>query len=170
MKLPYRQIIVDGTPTAIQGLDELLAELRDQGRRPDERGLGIAMIEHLKEDNYIPYGAHKAFAAAFEREYTAYLARTREGAAPDRNYGTWRDYPRTQIPWYPTIDDAACNGCGVCLRLCATGAIKRAGDGKVIVADPYCCIVGCSSCETICKPGAITFPPRSILDAYPRRG
>jgi NAD-dependent dihydropyrimidine dehydrogenase PreA subunit len=171
MKLAYRQIMVDGSPTAIQGLDDLLAEFEAQGRRPDEPGLGMAMVERLKEDTYIPYGAREAFAAAFRREYAAYLNRTGKGTgSAERDYGTWRGYPREQIPWYPTVDDAHCDGCGVCLRLCSAGALQPTEDGKVAVADPYRCIVGCSSCATICKPGAIAFPPRSILDAYPRKG
>jgi NAD-dependent dihydropyrimidine dehydrogenase PreA subunit len=171
MKLAYRQIIVDGSPTSVQGLDDLLAELKAQGREPDEPDLGMEMVERLKTDTYIPYGAREAFAAAFRREYAAYLDRTGEGSASDtRDYGTWRGYPREQIPWYPTVNEDLCDGCGVCLRLCSTGALQPTDDDKVTVADPYRCIVGCSSCATICKPQAITFPPRSILDAYPRKG
>ena len=37
---------------------------------------------------------------------------------------------------------------------------------KVILVDPFACVVGCSSCATICKPRAITFPPRSGDDIY----
>ena len=170
MKPAYRQIMVDGSPVAVHGLDDLLAQLKAQGRRPDEPGLGMAMVERLKADTYIPYGAREAFATAFRREYAAYLDRSGEGPSADRDYGTWRGYPREQIPWYPVIDDGRCDGCGVCLRLCSTGALQPTDGDKVAVADPYRCIVGCSSCETICKPKAITFPPRSILKAYPRKG
>ena len=168
MKRSYRQMIVDGSPIGLQGLDETLAALREEGRTPQDEGLGSEIVERLGRDNYIPYSAREAFAAAFTREYAAYLARE-EGDGQDRRqgYGTWRGYPREQIPWYPTVNEDLCDGCGACLKLCRNGVLVLTATGKVQVVDPFACIVGCSSCANLCKPGALIFPPRSLLESYP---
>ncbi|MBN1246260.1 MAG: hypothetical protein JXC32_01320, partial [Anaerolineae bacterium] len=71
----YRQIIVDGSPVGVQGLDEIFADLRRQGCTPQEEGLGSEIVTRLNEDNYIPYGAQELYAVAFVREYAAFLAR-----------------------------------------------------------------------------------------------
>jgi NAD-dependent dihydropyrimidine dehydrogenase PreA subunit len=164
--MSYRQIIVDGSPVGLRGLDELFADLSRQGRTPQEEGLGSEFVRRLGEDNYIPYGAQELYAAAFVREYAAFLARAEEGNGRRRGRATWRGYPREQIPWYPTVNEDLCNGCNACLKLCSVGALAPTDDGKVRVSDPFACVVGCSSCANLCKPGAIVFPARSILDAY----
>ncbi len=167
MRMGYRQIVVDGSPVGLRGLDELFVDLQAQGRTPQDEGLGVEIVTQMSKDNYIPYDARELFAAAFVREYAAYLARGEMGSGRQRGYGTWRGYPREQIPWYPTVNEDLCNGCGSCLKLCRTGVLGPTDGGKVRVADPFGCVVGCSSCANLCKPGAITFPARSILDAYP---
>lgn len=174
MATSYRQVMVEGFPVGLHGLDEALAELRDAGRTPQDVGVGLEIVARLSKDNYIPYGAREGFAAAFTREYAAFLARA-ESAGPARaqGYGSWRGYPREQIPWYPMVNEDLCDGCGKCLTLCRTGALKARDDGIVQVVDVFACVVGCSSCANVCKPGAITFPSRSILDSFtiraPRR-
>jgi len=92
-KLSSRQILVGRLPARMQGLDEMFDGLYELGRRPDEAGLGMALVE--------------------------------------------RD-----------------------------GVLISTPDDKVEVVELFKCVVGCSSCATICKPGAITFPPRTILDAF----
>ncbi|MGC9522932.1 MAG: indolepyruvate ferredoxin oxidoreductase subunit alpha [Anaerolineae bacterium] len=170
MSRGYRQVLVDGSPVGLRGLDEVFTDLREQGRTPQDEGLGAEIVKRMSEDNYIPYGARDLFAAAFVREYAAYLARGDSGEGRRGGYGTWRGYPREQIPWYPTVNEDLCNGCGACLKLCSAGALveieAETDDGKVRVSDPFACVVGCSSCATLCKPGAITFPPRTMLEAY----
>jgi ferredoxin len=168
----YRQILVDGAPVGIQGLDAVFEALHAEGFTPGDDTLHAVLIRRVGRDTYIPYGAREAYAAALSREYAAYLANLNGGKDGSRRRGakTWRGYPREQIPWFPTLDATLCDGCGVCLRLCSTGALAPSGDGKVRVAEPMACVVGCSSCAAICKPGAIIFPPRSMLEAYkPRR-
>ena len=109
-------------------------------------------------------------AAVFTREYAAYLARSDgDGSSRQRGYGSWRGYAREQIPWYPTLIEDLCDGCGKCLKLCRTGALAATEDGIVHVVDLFACVVGCSSCATVCKPDAITFPARSVLDSFPLR-
>ncbi len=170
MKRSYRQMMVDGSPIGLQGLDETLAALREEGRTPQDAGLGFEIVERVGRDNYIPFSAREAFAAAFTREYAAFLARA-EGDGPDHHqgYGTWRGYPREQIPWYPTVNEDLCNGCGACLKLCRSGVLAATQNGKVQVVDPFACVVGCSSCAGLCAPGALIFPPRSLLESYPVR-
>ncbi len=164
----YRQVLVDGAPVGLQGLDEIMEALRAEGRKPGDVGLGEEMVARVRQQkNYIPASAQALFAAALEREYTAYLARMESGEpARQRGYGMWRGYPRETIPWFPTVNEDLCNGCGICLKMCSTHCLAPTEDGKVWVADPFACVVGCSSCANICKPKAITFPPRSMLEAY----
>jgi len=169
-------------------LDEVFAALHAAGRKPDDAGLGIEIIKQMRRENYIPDSAGDVSAAAFEREYAAYLAQMESGGPTrQRGYGMWRGYPREAIPWFPSVNEDACNGCGVCLKLCSTQCLAPAADGngcgiflkpsgtqcltptkggKVRVADPFACVVGCSSCANVCRPKAITFPPLSMLEAY----
>ena len=166
----YRQILVDGSPVGLQGLDDALEALCAAGWQPGAVGLGLELVKRLSRDNYIPPSAQANFAAALEREYAVYLARGESGApARQAGYGTWRGHPRETIPWFPTVNDELCDGCGVCLKLCSTHCLAPTEDGKVWVADPFACVVGCSSCATVCKPKAVTFPPRAMLDAYKQK-
>jgi MinD superfamily P-loop ATPase len=120
--------------------------------------------------NYIPTGAREVFAVALAREYAAYVAQLESGAPTHpRGYGTWRGYPRESIPWFPSVNEDLCDGCGVCLKLCRTHCLAPTDAHTVHVADPFACVVGCSSCATVCGPKAITFPPRTMLDAYKPR-
>jgi len=158
---------VGGSPTGIQGLDEVFAALYAAGRQPDEVGLGAELVKQLGKENYIPRSARDDFATAFLLEYRTYVTQRAGGNVPQpTDYGTWRGYPREQIPWFPTVDEELCNGCNVCLKICSTHALVPTTEGKVRLDDPFKCVVGCSSCATVCRPRAITFPPRSMLDAY----
>ncbi len=167
----YRQILVDGSPVGLQGLDEIMESLRVEGRKLGDAGLGAEIVAQVRQKrNYIPASAQDIFAAAFEREYAAHLAQMESGGpARQRGYGLWRGYPREAIPWFPSVNEDACNGCGVCLKLCSTHCLVSTEEGKVRVGDPFACVVECSSCANVCKPKAITFPPRSMLDAYQMR-
>jgi ferredoxin len=165
--LSTRQILVGRLPAGMQGLDELFNELYEQGHRPDEMNLGLELVERARAHNYIPQPAVNDFAEALLREYRKYADQRAGGSKPQPvNYGTWRGHPREHIPWFPTVAAELCNGCGMCLRLCESGALASTSEGKVEVVDPFKCVVGCSSCATICKPKAITFPPSTILDAF----
>lgn len=169
-KLSYRKIIVDGTPAGLQGLDELFALLYSEGRRPDETTLNDDVITRVKKHNYIPPSAKQAFAEALVSAYRSYVIQRDAGETPQRvDYGTWQGIPREQIPWFPNIDADLCNGCGLCLKLCSPHALIATDKNKVQVGDPFKCVVGCSSCATICKPKAITFPPRAMLKTFQRR-
>lgn len=68
-------------------------------------------------------------------------------------------------------------GCSNCIEVCATEAIRPAGDQVVI--DPYLC-KGCGTCSTVCPSGALSFQyPRAtdlgnevktLLSEYRRAG
>ncbi len=165
-----RQILVDGAPVGLQGLDAIFESLKAEGLAAGDENLAEKLVRRVGRDNYIPYTARQAYAAALSQAYAAYLAgQVDNGSSSQRGRGSWRGYSREQIPWYPTLNEDLCNGCGVCLRLCSAKALAPLDDGRVFVVEPLTCVVGCGSCATACKPGAIIFPPRSMLDVYTMR-
>jgi len=166
-RLSRRQILVGRRPAGMHGLDELFEEMYDGGRQPEEPGLGQGLVERVRAHNYIPKGAADEYAQALLREYRKHVSVRESGGKPRQvHYGTWRGYPREQIPWFPTVALDLCNGCAACIKLCSFGVFEPTQDGKVVLIEPFKCEVGCRSCVNVCPPRAITFPPRTILDAY----
>jgi len=79
-------------------------------------------------------------------------------------YGIWQGIPREEIPWYPTVDLEKCVGCKECFNFCSHKVYSWDDkNSKTKVAEPYYCVVGCSSCMVLCPEGAISFPPLTIL-------
>lgn len=56
------------------------------------------------------------------------------------------------------IDEAKCNGCGLCATACAEGAIKIINGKAKLVSDTYC--DGLGACLGHCPQDAITIEPR----------
>lgn len=164
----HRQILVGQRPAAIRGLDEIFDELYQQGYGLKEPDLGQRLIAEARgRHNYIPKPAEDDFAQALVREYGSYVEQRLCGCKPQAvDYGKWRGHPREHIPWFPTIAEDLCDGCGACLDFCSFGVLQATDDGVVAVVEPFKCQVGCSSCVNICPPRAITFPPRSMLDTF----
>jgi NAD-dependent dihydropyrimidine dehydrogenase PreA subunit len=77
------------------------------------------------------------------------------------NMAWFTGYPREKIQWYPTIDDDKCVDCGMCMN-CGGKVYKWTDDGPV-VDKPYKCVVGCTTCATLCQGNAITFPDKKAL-------
>ncbi len=76
-------------------------------------------------------------------------------------YATWKGAPREKIDWHPTIDESRCTGCGMCVTSCGREVFDfDAARSKAVVARPLHCVVGCSSCESWCVFGAISFPDK----------
>jgi len=76
-------------------------------------------------------------------------------------------FPREEIPWFPTVDAEKCVSCAMCMN-CGRSVYDWL-DGKPVVARPYECIVGCSTCANLCMGEAITFPPLApVREIYKR--
>lgn len=75
--------------------------------------------------------------------------------------------PRESIPWYPTVDEKKCIGCGLCFVTCGRNVYEIV-DKKAKVENPYDCLVGCSTCATVCPIGAISFPDKDMIQKLQR--
>ncbi|MGC8765087.1 MAG: 4Fe-4S dicluster domain-containing protein [Brevinematia bacterium] len=71
---------------------------------------------------------------------------------------------REEIKWYPTIDPAKCVKCGICMN-CGKSVFDWTKNGAV-VARPYSCVVGCTTCANLCLGNAISFPDLSELREF----
>lgn len=77
------------------------------------------------------------------------------------------EYPRENVDWYPALDPEKCVQCGMCMN-CGRGVYAWEADGPR-VANPYQCIVGCSTCGNLCLGRALSFPnPAEVRELYKR--
>ena len=77
---------------------------------------------------------------------------------------TWHGVPRAEIRWHPTVVAERCIGCGLCATSCGRGvyAFDYAANRPIVVA-PDMCMVGCTTCATLCPQDAIEFPSRGYI-------
>jgi CDP-4-dehydro-6-deoxyglucose reductase len=76
----------------------------------------------------------------------------------------WHGIPRSEIPWFPTVDPDVCIGCGTCVISCSRSVYRLDFDRKkAVVADPMHCMVGCRTCASTCPANAISFPPGQVV-------
>lgn len=76
----------------------------------------------------------------------------------------WHEIPREEIEWYPTVVAERCIGCGLCVTSCGRGVFAFDYEtNKAVVANPLQCMVGCSTCGTICDRDAIEFPSQGYV-------
>lgn len=169
-KLSYRMLFIGNAPTGLLGLEELFSELYEQASQPGTKENGDELISGVCTNNYIPKPAVDEYKMVLMREYAKYYkGRIGGKATVAKNYGTYQGHPRETIPWFPTISAPLCNGCNACLELCAHDVYERGEDGKVIVVDPFSCIVGCCFCKSVCEQKAIMFPsPEMVTNYRPR--
>ncbi len=80
---------------------------------------------------------------------------------------TWHGIPREKIPWFPSVDEIKCIGCSLCFVTCGRNVYEMVGN-KSKVVNPYNCLVGCTTCETVCPVGAISFPPKDMVHKIER--
>ncbi len=163
-------INIEGKQIGIAGLEEVLEELYQAGKNPDESLTGF-LLSRLKTYNYIPSAKEEVYAAIFLEEYQKFCD-LKEGRIKEKKkkLKSWRGIPREEIPWFPSIMEELCDGCKVCLKFCSFGVYEYdEKTDKVKVAYPFHCEVGCSICAAKCKPKAIVFPPLKILEAFRKR-
>ncbi|MEX1125810.1 MAG: ferredoxin family protein [Acidimicrobiia bacterium] len=83
--------------------------------------------------------------------------------------GPWHGIPREEVPWYPTVDTETCIGCTLCYATCGRNVYDFDYENHVaVVADSYNCMVGCSTCATVCPSGAISFPSPDLIHRIER--
>lgn len=81
----------------------------------------------------------------------------------------WHGIPRKEIPWYPTINEETCIGCGLCYVSCGREVFGFDDAArKAVVERKFNCMVGCSTCATICPSEAIMFPGRDLITKIQR--
>lgn len=54
----------------------------------------------------------------------------------------------------PIIDPEKCNGCGLCISVCSSGALVLVDNVVTIIATEEC--DWCTVCEAVCPSGAIS--------------
>jgi len=163
-RLSYRQIRVGRFMVGVRGLDEIFAALYEERCAPDP-SLQAELLRRIRAHNYVPSSAEEEYGAAFLGEYRRFCegkAGGRKGGAPAQ--AVWQGIPRHQVPWFPTVAEDLCDGCGRCLEFCSYGVFALADSGEVVeVVEPLNCLVGCDACAQVCPQGAIIFPPQDML-------
>lgn len=65
----------------------------------------------------------------------------------------------TEMSWSEvSIDNEMCDGCGVCVKICPSSALRLVGKGKeqrVRMIEGYHNCIGCNDCSAICEKDAI---------------
>ena len=165
--LSYRMLFIEGLPTGLIGLEELFAELYDESLTPESDDLDARLVRGVKKHNFIPKPAIPSYMQVITDEFSRYYtARSGGKAVVARDYGTWQGHPRQSIPWFPTVAPDLCNGCGKCIELCPKEVFAVQLGGKVLVVEPFLCVVGCCFCKSVCDPKAIMFPTQDLLNNY----
>ncbi len=76
----------------------------------------------------------------------------------------WHGITRNEIHWNPTVVEDRCIGCGLCVTSCGRNVYKFDFEkNKPIVQNPEQCMVGCTTCATLCLQDAIEFPSRGYI-------
>lgn len=62
----------------------------------------------------------------------------------------------------PVIDQAKCNGCGLCTGVCACGALVLVKNSVTVIETEEC--LWCLQCEAVCPNGAIACPFEIVIE------
>jgi MinD superfamily P-loop ATPase len=66
------------------------------------------------------------------------------------------------MPELPIIDEAKCDRCGLCVSICACGALQLKDNVVTIVKVDEC--GWCTMCELVCPTGAISCPFEIVIE------
>lgn len=76
----------------------------------------------------------------------------------------WHGIPREEIDWHPTVVADRCVGCGMCVTSCGRQVYAFDYEANVpVVVNPLQCMVGCTTCATVCTQDAIEFPSQGFI-------
>lgn len=80
------------------------------------------------------------------------------------NNQQWHGIQREEIDWQPTVITDRCVGCGLCVTSCGRGVYAFDYEkNRPVVFNPTMCMVGCTTCATICTQDAIEFPSQGYI-------
>ncbi|MBG0787764.1 MAG: 4Fe-4S binding protein [Anaerolineaceae bacterium] len=166
-KLSYRMLQIGGAPAGLLGLDEVFADLFAEGCDPELAETQERLLKAVRQHNFIAKPAREEYKSVLSREYQRYYEQRTQGHdVKPKSYGSWQGIPREQIPWFPTVSAALCNGCGKCIEVCPKDVFVMTDEHVVEVVEPFACIVSCCFCKSACDPQAILMPEKSMLDHY----
>jgi len=70
----------DKTRVRVNGLDEILADLYSEGRKPNKETVEEILDRLEKSNNYIPPSARREYKSALLKEYRDYVAEQKNKA------------------------------------------------------------------------------------------
>ena len=62
----------------------------------------------------------------------------------------------------PVVDEAKCDGCGLCISVCYCNALVLVGGVVTVVETEEC--GWCTECEAVCPTGAIACPFEIVFE------
>jgi NAD-dependent dihydropyrimidine dehydrogenase PreA subunit len=85
----------------------------------------------------------------------------------DAETATFMGVLRKKIPWWPVIDYEKCNWCMKCDEFCPHKVFEKREneEKKLIVKNPYNCVVFCRACMKLCEPDALIFQDKKEVTA-----